>query len=129
MGLTLAQQLTSAPATTVGLNAISQFEQDIQTVVNPTLGQVINDTGALAAGTYFVTITFNCSVQASINIQHRNAANAATLGALHLVCGSTGAGLTLSYFITLAANERIRAISPNAVTGTWASALLVVRSS
>jgi len=104
-------------------------------VTNPAANTVIADTGALPAGTYdiwgFVEGWFSVALDGAIRIEHRNAANNATLATL---LSSSRGGTTQQgqSFLghsryTIALNERLRVISPQNVSvqtmagGVWAA--------
>lgn len=74
---------------------------------------VVADSGALAAGTYRVEITLGFSGAPAagkhITVQHRNAADAATLQSLGLCPAGESATILLER-VVVAANERIRAV-------------------
>lgn len=96
---------------------------------NPTIGagvvtaataaQVIADTGPLPAGTYFVEVTMtNDGVAAAgkhTQVEHRNAANAATVN-VKGGCDYDGAIQLIFRRVVLALNERIRVVQ-SAVVG------------
>lgn len=82
--------------------------------IAPAAGAVIADTGALPAGKYDIEVTMAVLAAAApgqgVIIEHRNAANAATLNRL----GGTSAGCSEQIFVNdwvLALNERIRVVA------------------
>lgn len=86
-------------------------------ITDDTTGQVA-DTGPLPAGTYEVYVKVRhpstAAANRSVIVEHRNAANAATLRTLQtfLADGPTGATRTGKYTgVVLAAGERIRCIT------------------
>jgi len=103
---------------------------------NPAANVVLADTGALPAGTYDVMSNISIRAQkgaggnTAVLIEHRNAANAATLAILDSMAGTGNhevAESTLPLFgYTLALNERIRLIvGGGLLVGTVAGSLFV----
>ncbi len=91
-------------------------------VTAPAIGAVIADTGQLAAADYVVafvlSIADTVAVGKRIDVQHRDAANAATLKILGSTPAPTGLWAeTRRYSIAL--NERVRAV--NGVAGAASS--------
>ncbi|MGH3428498.1 MAG: hypothetical protein ACRDQZ_13175 [Mycobacteriales bacterium] len=81
--------------------------------VAPGASAIIADSGQLAAGTYLVEINLAASAVAAagkqLQVEHRNAANAATVNVL----GGTTGGQVASFIverIVIALNERIRVV-------------------
>jgi hypothetical protein len=81
--------------------------------IAPAANAVLADTGALAAGTYLVEINLAASAVAAagkhIQVEHRNAANAATVNYLG---GCSGGQMfsTIVERVVVAAGERVRAV-------------------
>lgn len=81
--------------------------------IAPGAAGVVADTGPLAAGTYLLELNLAASALAAagkhIQVEHRNAANAATINTL---AGCAGGQMFSSIVgrIVIAANERIRAV-------------------
>lgn len=81
--------------------------------IAPAANAVVADTGPLPAGAYFVEITLATSAAAAagkhLQVEHRNAANAATVNTL---AGCPGGVVEQTFIerIVLALNERIRAV-------------------
>ena len=90
---------------------------------SPAANTVIADTGPLAAGTYDIkaSMSLNATISltsTSYNLQHRNAANAATLATLLSIAPSAGrdegqAILPIMGYV-IALNERLRLITGTA---------------
>jgi len=91
-------------------------------VTAPVAGAVIADTGQLAAGDYVVvyalSVADTVAVGKRIDVQHRDAANAATLKILSSVATGTGMWGETKRF-AIATNERVRAV--NGVAGAASS--------
>lgn len=94
-------------------------------VVGGAAGAILADTGQLASGTYDVNLVMSSNdaggPQQSIDIQHRNAANAANLAVwANLVDAPLNATLSLNYSFgyELGTNERLRAIQNLAAGAT-----------
>lgn len=101
-GVELTQERVNAPAASVG-----------GSVAAPAAAAVIADTGPLPAGDYTVDVELDASAVLAAGkgliVEHRNAANGATLKQL----GGNAAGQSRTLAIrrlTLAANERVRVI-------------------
>jgi hypothetical protein len=79
----------------------------------PTAGQVIADTGALAAGIYDIEVTLGFSGAAAagkqITVEHRNAANNANIQQ-YAMLPCPGAHPVYFARVSVAAGERIRAV-------------------
>lgn len=100
----------------------------------PAGSAVIADSGALAAGTYDVLVEMACQDTTAVGhgmiVEHRNAANAATLKSLG-GCSAPDSHTVLVARVVIALNERIRVIAGPAA-GTASSqyvALVAVRAS
>jgi len=92
---------------------------------DPVANTVIADTGQLAAGTYNVQAQIGWTglpaLDGFFEIQHRNAANAATLSRMLIIPADPTFNSNLNALLpligyTIALNERIRAISPTSNT-------------
>ena len=95
------------------------------TVTAVGIGAVIADTGALAAGDYRIIANLGAhgvsAAGKSIVLEHRDAANATTVR--QLARCPFGRGLTLQIDrVTIAANERIRAIGGSVAGGAGENA-------
>jgi len=102
------------------------------TANNPAAGTVIADTGQLAAGTFDILLHMTLAGRMNVAgdlfiIEHRNAANAATLATLLQIVSVGGAvnfvqdaAMPLVGY-TIATNERIRAINPGLMLGALAA--------
>lgn len=94
-------------------------------------GSVVADTGPLPQGDYDVEITLGFSGIAAagkhIQVEHRNAANNAVVQEYALCPAGAAHGLNLSK-ITLAANERIRAILGAVAAGAGEAAHACIRA-
>jgi len=95
-------------------------------IINPGAGVVIADTGPLAAGNYdiFGNISTHGNQNISgnaITIEHRDAADAATLATLLYNVSTTVSGRAQAFLppigYILALNERLRVVSKAAYTG------------
>jgi len=100
---------------------------------NPGAGQVKSDTGQLAAGTYDVKAWMNGSISAGLvdtrmELQHRNAANTATLAVWGLsFLGVCTAFESYEFSINIALNERLRVEYPSAMTGSFFTTIMLRR--
>jgi hypothetical protein len=88
--------------------------------VNPTAGQVLVDTGAISGPTSVEFCAYTAgSVAAVLTVEHRNAANSATLHSQQIpVTAGTFNEMCPNKGFTVADQERVRIVSTNAVTGT-----------
>ena len=90
-------------------------------LTNPVLDQVLVDTGAMAAGSYFFDAFASASVASIFEVQLRDAANAATLKSQIIAVQATGTTwgfeIPSSTYLDVAVNQRIRVIQVAAVTG------------
>lgn len=85
---------------------------------NPADTAVLADTGALPAGNYLVGVTGCASAAEVYDVQHRNAANAATLKTQRRrVRALDNDDFLFPNKITLALNERIRVVQAGALVG------------
>lgn len=86
---------------------------------NPSTNQVLVDTGELTEGNYLLAVTGYSTVAAVIEVEHRNAANDATLDSQRR---NIGANLNDDFYfpnkIAVGAQERIRVILVAGITGT-----------
>lgn len=86
--------------------------------VNPIANDVIVSTGALDAGDYLFQIMLNASVASRFIIEHRNAADSATLDSIEVPLGiDQFIQPIFGNKISLAQSERIRVIIKTGVTG------------
>jgi hypothetical protein len=94
-------------------------------VVNPALDAVIVDTGALPSGTRTPQVIVASTVAAPFELQHRDAANTATLKSQIIACQALDAkDVTLWYGLEMATNERLRVIAVTAITGSVSGSIL-----
>lgn len=84
---------------------------------NPSAGDVLADTGALAVGLYDIRILVGGSAAASWTVNRRNAANGADVGDQPLVYTPAGASQWAQFTMSLEASERVR-LKVSALTGT-----------
>jgi hypothetical protein len=94
---------------------------------NPTTADVLADTGVMVAGIYEVRVFLGCSVAATFNIQHRNAANDGGISdpvLIRAAAGQTGE-YVLKYGINL--NERIRVVPEANITGAGEASVQAIR--
>jgi len=100
----------------------SSAEVTFGEAVNPGINAVIADTGALPAGTYDIQAQIslngnNLAATGPARLEHRNAANAATLATLMSVGLAAVLNLDSPWLplmgYTLALNERLRILSPS----------------
>lgn len=103
----------------------SQGEQ-----TNPTAGTVMADSGAVPfGGPYEARIIINASAAAQFQVQRRNTANGANVGAVVGLYVAAGQGAQFVLLYVLEANERLRVTMDDNLTGTgWASVQLEQRS-
>jgi hypothetical protein len=79
-------------------------------ITNPTTGQIIADTGPLAATPFVPTFFCWSNVACNITLHHRNAANTADLHTQQMSLSTEGSSFEvfgLPTAVTLAANERL----------------------
>jgi len=101
-------------------------------VFDPVAGTVIVDTGPLPAGTYDIFGSIRGTgvslvTGATIELEHRNAANAATLAVLLNGTLTTGTGFPTAALpligYVLALNERLRIITDTSLAGQFAGVI------
>lgn len=99
--------------------------------LDPAANTVNVDTGQLPAGDYDINVQWNFNITASVGtgavvLQHRNAANAATLSDWPLSDNGAGQG-SIQFLISLllAEDERLRIINNNALTGRVQSTIAI----
>ena len=90
-------------------------------LTNPLLDQVLVDTGAMSAGSYFFDAFAASSVASIFEVQLRDAANTATLKsqiiAVQATSSTWGFEIPSSTYLDVAVNQRIRMIQVAPVTG------------
>jgi hypothetical protein len=100
-------------------------------VTAPGIGAVIADTGALPAGTYRVEVSagFSDTVVAGkgLTIEHRDAANTATVRTLGHVPAASGASIAIERLV-LALNERVRVINAGVAGAAGSVAIASIRA-
>ena len=100
-------------------------------VAAPGIGAVIADTGALAAGDYDLEIQLACqdtnAVGKGMVVEHRNAANGATLHNLG-GCAAPDSNTSKLTRYTLLLNERIRVIAGTAAGAAASSYVATIRT-
>ncbi len=86
---------------------------------NPVLGAVIADDGAVPAdGDYAFEVYVTSSVAAAFDVERRNAANTATVDTIRVnLPASDSLNPPLRLVRSLLLNERIRVVTPAAITG------------
>ena len=89
---------------------------------NPSSGDVLADTGAIAAGLYEVRVFAGTTLSSSVLVQRRTAANALVEPAVRLY---TAANLSAEYVFTfkLETSERVRVVAGANLTGNAFAAL------
>src|SRR6267142_2385400 len=92
---------------------------------NPSDAAVLVDTGALAAGKYFLVVSAWASVAAAYDVQHRNAANSATNKSQRRAVAANGNDDLVLGTLTLVASERLRVAQAGALTGVIQVSLFV----
>jgi len=101
---------------------------------NPAIGVVTVDTGQLPAGTYDLILDISYVGQMAVGfgdfrVEHRNAANAATLAVLGSAAGSGinvfGHWRAPIFGYVLALNERIRVLNTQALAGSCTANIAV----
>ena len=82
----------------------------------PAANEILADTGSLSAGNYDFNVHYSTTVDTFFEIQHRNAANTATLGYRHcrLIINNSYDAFLPNFKI--ASNERLRIIQGSAET-------------
>ena len=94
---------------------------------NPTTSTVLADTGVLPGALYEVRVLVGCSAAATMNVEHRNAANDGTISdtvLLRVAAGQTGM-YVLKFDVKT--NERIRVVPEANITGAAESTLQAIR--
>ena len=109
---------------------LSKFEGS-SAATTPSAGQVVLDTGPLPAGYYDVTVFVGVSGGTAWNdvtVDHRNATNTANISSQGVLCAALN---TIPFYyrnIQVAASERFRVITPNALLyNVWATILATRR--
>ena len=95
-------------------------------LTDPGNDDVIVDTGQLAAGNYLIAISGAGSVDWVYDFEHRDAANAANNDVQRRRPAAGNDDFIIPNKITLALNERIRAIMDGAITGELQMSIFVV---
>lgn len=115
----LTQERTNAPAASVGALTTAS-----------TAGTVIADSGALPAGDYTVDVELDAAgvvaAGKGLVVEHRNAANSATVKPLGGCAAGASRTLTIRR-ISLAANERIRVIANAVAFGAGETAIAAIQ--
>lgn len=97
-------------------------------LANPTLDQVLLDTGALPAGSYFFDAFAASTVQAAFELQLRDAANTTTVKsqiiAVPAFTTTWGFSVSTQIYLDVTANQRLRIIQVAAVTGSVSVSLV-----
>lgn len=100
-------------------------------VTAPGIGAVIADTGVLAAGAYRVEVSagFSDTVVAGkgLTIEHRDAANTATLRTLGHVPAANSSSVVIERLV-LALNERVRVINAGVAGAAGSVAIASIRA-
>jgi hypothetical protein len=87
-------------------------------LTNPIAGQIALDSGALPLGTRRIVVVMSCSVDVATELQHRDAANAATLNSQVLSCKAFDTvSIEIPMGLNNAANERYRIENISAIAG------------
>lgn len=90
-------------------------------LTNPADDALCADTGAVAfSGVYEFLVTIGASAAAHFQVQRRNAANGANVGAVPIAYGPAGQSGQYRFFFNLVAGERVRVVMDDALTGTVA---------
>lgn len=90
-------------------------------LTNPSDDALTADTGALPyTGHYEFLITIGASAAAHFQVQRRNAANGANVGAVPIIYGPAGQSGQYRVWVSIAAGERVRVVMDDALTGTCA---------
>lgn len=96
--------------------------------VNPSTNDVIVDTGALAAGPYVFEFLLDSTVDTRLIIEHRNAANSATLKSKEVpLATNSWVQIVLGNDLDLLENERLRAIMKAGITGTVQGSIIYAK--
>lgn len=97
-------------------------------VTNPTLDQVLVETGALIAGVYWFAAQGSATVAAAFEVQLRNATNTITLKSQIIAVSAYGTSpifeIPERFQFEVAAGERIRIIQIAAITGSVSVSLV-----
>jgi hypothetical protein len=92
---------------------------------NPSGADVLlADTGIQGPGTYEVRALIGADAQTAVKIQHRNATNDGNIGVVQTVYVGPNSGMYLFAF-TLAASERVRAVTLASLTGNISVSLQI----
>lgn len=78
-------------------------------VVNPSVGDILADTGPLSVGAVSFTITAWTDDGPQLDLEHRNALNTATLHSMRFIPGGVGL-MSFTVPVVLLLNERIRVV-------------------
>jgi hypothetical protein len=95
---------------------------------NPTTATVLADTGELSAGMYEVRVTVGCSAAATMNVEHRNAANGGNVTdvvLLRVAAGQTGM-YVFKYAVNV--NERFRVVPEANITGDAEASIQAIKT-
>jgi len=89
---------------------------------NPAASAILVDTGALAQGIFDIQVSMSGAITVgggrALILEHRNAANAATLNNWSMLLANTGVSMFSEQFaMTIALNERLRVIVEAGMTG------------
>jgi hypothetical protein len=96
--------------------------------VNPLANDVIVDTGALSVGDYLFEFFIDSTVATRLIIEHRNAANGATLKSKEIpVAADSLVQIVLGNEFSLVDNERVRAIMKSSITGTVQGSIIYAK--
>lgn len=113
-----------AGALTVTAAPVIYLPAEIATgrTTNPAANAVIVDTGQLAAGDFdvkaFMTAVGATMTRELIELQHRNAANSATINAWQMgMVGGATVHMEVDFSLTIATNERLRVLIGQTLTG------------
>ncbi|RJQ37450.1 MAG: hypothetical protein C4555_06350 [Dehalococcoidia bacterium] len=108
--------LKRLPTSTWQIGAGQWVDGDIDT--NPSDGDVLVDTGALPEGNYLFTVVGRATVQATYEVQVRNAANNSTLSSQRRTIAANGNDyFPLPNKILLSQNQRLRCVQSGNLTG------------
>ncbi len=92
---------------------------------NPTNGTVIADSGQLPTGVHRLGLLVSCTARCTVEVQHRNAANGATIWG-HLFQIAADSPMNLSLPITIEnVNERVRIVMGANLTGSVQASIRV----
>lgn len=97
-------------------------------ITNPTLDQVLLDTGAVPAGAYWLKAQGASTVNSAFEVQYRDATNTTTLKSQIIATPTFGTtepfDIPERFQFNMTANERIRIIQVAAVTGSVSVSLV-----